>query len=149
MDKSYENGKKIYFVFFLLFVCGITAILIYHLFDLKFEGSRPACFVNLFMHIYCPGCGGSRAFDFLLHGQMLKSAASNPIVLYGFMMFFYYFIPASYTYVIKKDGIKHHKFHMWTLYGLLIIVVGFFLLRNVLLLAFHYDYLGDCLNYWI
>lgn len=148
-NQSYENGKKLYVVLLVFVVVGLMAAILYHVLNLRVEGSQPTCFVNDFMHIYCPGCGGSRAIDWLLHGHILKSAAANPIVIYSLFLFLYYFIPATYTYAIKRDGNKHHKFHMWTLYGLLVVVVGFFIIRNVLLVAFHYDYLGDCLDYWI
>lgn len=33
-------------------------------------------------HLYCPGCGGTRAFYYLLHGRFLQSIISNPFVFY-------------------------------------------------------------------
>lgn len=32
--------------------------------------------------IYCPACGGTRAFYYLMSGQILNSFKSNPFVLY-------------------------------------------------------------------
>lgn len=41
------------------------------------------CLFHLLTGLYCPGCGGTRAVWYLLHGQILKSLQYHPLVLYG------------------------------------------------------------------
>lgn len=147
--QTYKNGKKLYIITCILLGIGFVCFLFYHIYDFTFSGHGPACAMNAFFHIYCPGCGGTRALDYLLHGRLLMSLGCHPVILYLVLLFLSYFIPATYTYVIKRNGSKYYRFHPWTLYLLLAIILGSFVLRNVLLIVFHYDFIGDCLPYWI
>lgn len=148
-NTNYKNGKKLYIITCILVGIGFLCFLLYHGFDFQFSGHLSTCFMNAFWHIYCPGCGGTRAIDYLLHGQLLKSLASHPVIVYLAALFLSYFLPATYTYVMKRNGKKYYRFHPWTLFVLLGIIVGFFVLRNLLLVFGHYDFLGDCLKYWV
>ncbi|MDR3730157.1 MAG: DUF2752 domain-containing protein [Oscillospiraceae bacterium] len=47
------------------------------------QPSLPACWFYTRWHIYCPGCGGTRAFIALLSGRMLDSLWFHPAVLVG------------------------------------------------------------------
>ena len=60
------------------------------------EVREERCYFSSELHLYCPGCGGSRA------------------VLYE-----------------------------WEAWGILVVVLGFFIVRNLLLIFFGIDYLGD------
>lgn len=41
------------------------------------------CLFHQLTGLYCPGCGGTRAVKYLLHGQLLKSFQYHPLVLYA------------------------------------------------------------------
>jgi hypothetical protein len=41
----------------------------------------PRCPVYETFHIYCPGCGGTRAVSALLHGRLMDALHSNPLVV--------------------------------------------------------------------
>lgn len=47
------------------------------------QPSLPACWFYTRWHIYCLGCGGTRAFIALLSGRMLDSLWFHPAVLVG------------------------------------------------------------------
>ena len=38
--------------------------------------------------------------------------------------------------------------YQWEMWGILVVIAGFFILRNVLLVVFGVDYLGDLASYW-
>lgn len=142
----YQTHKKMYYCALSLSLAGIIALCLYHYFDYDFYGIKDPCFFKAFLHIYCPGCGGTRAVDAFLHGNFVQSFLYHPVIVYVFAMFLMYFIPATYTFLINRDGKLHYKFHMATLWGLLAVVVGHFIVRNVLLLCFGIDYLHDFIS---
>lgn len=40
------------------------------------------CVFQLLTGLYCPGCGGTRALKYLLHGDIRKSLQYHPLVCY-------------------------------------------------------------------
>lgn len=45
------------------------------------------CLFHLLTGLYCPGCGGTRAVYYLLHGQLVTSLQFHPLVLYMAVVF--------------------------------------------------------------
>ncbi len=89
------------------------------------------CFFSEFLGIYCPGCGGTRAFNALFHGRFLLALWYHPLVPYmilvggGFML----------TQGLNRIGIRQvrgWRFHHWYLYGAIALVVCNLLVKNVL-----------------
>lgn len=140
---TYSIHKRLYFCALILFLAGFAILVLYHCFDYAFYGIKDPCFFKVFLHMYCPGCGGTRAVDSFLHGHFVQSFLYHPVIVYVFVMFLFYFIPATYTFLLKRDGKLHYKFHMASLWGLLGIIVIHFIARNILLLCFGIDYLHD------
>ena len=52
----------------------------------------PPCILHHFTGLYCPGCGGTRAFIALTHGQFLKSLYYHPLVLYTVVCLTWYLL---------------------------------------------------------
>lgn len=148
-DTNYKTGQKLYIIACCFNIFCLFGLIIYHIFDMQLAGHGSTCFVNYYWHIYCPGCGGTRAFDYLMHGNFIKSIMAHPVNLYLAVIYLSYFFRATYTYVIKKDGRRYYKFHPWTLIVLVIVVAITFVTRNAIMIYFKYDFLGDCLQYWI
>jgi hypothetical protein len=50
----------------------------------------PRCPIYETFHLYCPGCGGTRAVHALLHGRLADALHFNPllVVLLPFLLFF-------------------------------------------------------------
>ncbi len=42
----------------------------------------PQCPVFRYLHLYCPGCGATRALAALLHGQLLAALHYNALVVF-------------------------------------------------------------------
>lgn len=99
------------------------------------------------LHIYCPGCGGTRASFHMLHLHPIKSFLYHPIVPFAVLILADYFIGAIIT-LIKRNGRRYYYLKDWFCYIALVIVLGNFIIRNVLLIGFHIDYIGDLLQYW-
>lgn len=132
----------------ILAVCAIVAAFFYRgvLDTLPGNGRISACPMHDLWHIYCPGCGGTRAMIALLRGQLLHSLACNPLSAYAVVGFMVYDIRAAVAIARDERRVLHLK--AWYFWAMLAITVVFFILRNVLLIRFGIDYLGDLGSYW-
>lgn len=108
--------------------------------------SPTPCYLNKFFHIYCPGCGGTRALTELLNFNFFKSFIYNPIIIYSALIFACYYVCTTISILTKKYNF--FKFHMIYIYiGIILLVVNF-ILKNILAIFFHIDPLGDISYYW-
>ncbi len=105
------------------------------------------CIFQRAMHIYCPGCGGTRACFHMLHLHPVESFLYHPIIPFVVLILADYYIGAVIT-LIKHNGKRYYYLRDWFCYIALAIVLGNFIIRNVLLIGFHIDYIGDLLRYW-
>lgn len=102
----------------------------------------PPCGLKSFFHLYCPGCGGTRALEHLLHLRLMQSLLCNPLVLFMALSLIYYWFKTLIE-LIRQHGDAFFSIHLGFLWAFLIILVVFFFIRNFLLLKFGIDYLGE------
>ncbi len=132
----------------LLAVCAVIAAFVYRGFldGLPGDGRVSLCPMHDLWHIYCPGCGGTRAMVALLRGQIVHSLACNPLSAYlaaGFVAF-----DVRAAIAIARDEPRALHLRAWYFWLLLAITVVFFVLRNVMLVSFGVDYLGELRPFW-
>lgn len=106
------------------------------------------CSIHEILHLYCPGCGGTRAVYEFLNFHWIRSFCTHPLVLFIAVILVEYYIGAIVT-LVRNDGKRYYYLRVWFCYAALGIVVLNTVLRNVLLVYFHYDYIGDLLPYWM
>ncbi len=84
-------------------------------------------------HLYCTGCGGTRAFNALIHFKFLDSLRYNPIVLIGAISFVIYEI-TMIVYLIK--GIKRpFLLKPWMVWTFLTFWFSYAIIRDILLVC--------------
>lgn len=105
------------------------------------------CGMKVFFHLYCPGCGGTRAVEHLIHFQFVESLQSNPLVLIMAAISVYYWGKALYM-LIKNKGEAHYRINAGPFLAFLAIMLIFFVVRNILLVHFGVDYLGELAKYY-
>lgn len=120
-----------------IFYIGLAALpvgmLIYYFFEdiiypfLPFQG----CVWDNLLGIYCPGCGGTRAFRAFLKGDFLSSFWYHPLVGYCIIIYCIY-MGSHFLSLLSKGRVKGVYFRNWFLYGALIILVVNFLAKNYL-----------------
>lgn len=122
----------------LLLVGG--GLLLYLLLAQRF---RFLCPFSFFAHLYCPGCGATRALAALLHLDLPRALAANPCVPLLALVLLYYEV-AFLRAALRGRGRVSSLPAILFAYALL----AFFLLRNLLLVGFHIDPLGDLIQFW-
>lgn len=104
------------------------------------------CFWNRYMHIYCPTCGITRVFDSVLHLRFAEAAKENICILALILLTAYFDIRAFVALLRHEEKIFKVKLvYLWIFLACLIIHA---IVRNILLIRFGIDPLGDNLAYW-
>lgn len=98
------------------------------------------CVFHTLTGLYCPGCGGTRAVKYLLHGQVFKSVYYHPFVLYGGVLFGWFMISHTLERLTggKVKGMKYRD--AYTYVGVAILLLNF-VLKNAARLVLGYDIL--------
>lgn len=132
----------------LLAIAMVIFAFVYRGYIDSIEGSDrySSCPFHDFVHLYCPGCGGTRAMIAIFQGRWIHSLLCNPVSLYLFLGFVAMDIRAALRIYRNQD--RPVRVPMGYLWGLLGLSLANFMVRNVLLVVFGIDYLGDLLPFW-
>lgn len=102
------------------------------------------CIMLATCHLYCPGCGGTRAFFAFMQGHIWASLMYNPAVVLGVILILYYEVKVGYIIWRDQEQAKYK--------GSLVPVclyIGFILIyaiiRDVALVKYGVDWLGNIL----
>lgn len=139
---------KIWFsIINLTLVFGILYFILYKTLSFEVTFTFMPCILHDIVHIYCPGCGGTRALVALLNFNFIESFLSNPLVIFILIIFSYFYFGILIT-ILKNNGKQYFKFGNWIIYGLVIILIFTGIIRNIIMVFNGYDYLGDLYRYW-
>jgi hypothetical protein len=83
------------------FAGGLSYTLAVHPADAG-AASSPTCLVKLTTGFDCPGCGGTRAFWFLAHGDIPAAARSHLLAVFAAPFLVYLYIAWSANLVFKR-----------------------------------------------
>lgn len=103
---------------------------VYTLFDPAETVWMPKCPVYTLTGLNCPGCGSQRALHALLHGDIGEAFRANALL--------FLFVPLIITLAVgeinNKRWPRFYKavFHPVMIYGILAIVVGWAIVRNII-----------------
>ncbi len=109
-------------------------------------GAFAGCFIAHGLHIYCPGCGGTRAALALLRFDFAEAFRLNPTVPVSAALFIVLDIVAAVNIAKGRDRVLTARFRPLMAY--VIFVAAVFVTRNVLLCFFGVDIVGDLGRYW-
>lgn len=129
-----EQEDRLCLIGLVFLTCGAAAGFLY----LKWLERMPelsGCIFYRLFHLYCPGCGGTRAALALLGGDLLASVRYHPVVLYSAAVFGW-FVASRLLEHLHVPGVHGAKYHDWYLYGALALLAANCIVRNVLLLCF-------------
>ena len=94
----YKSGKLLFYFETMVLLIYIGVSIFYNTTNFTLVHSYSTCLLLNLTGYYCPGCGGTRAFENLVHLHLLKSFYYNPVVLIGFL----FFIVSWASYILNK-----------------------------------------------
>ncbi len=130
---------------FLLYNLSLAAaglLLLLYLFLLRVAGAPFLCFFSFASHLYCPGCGMTRATEALLRLDLATSLSTNPMALLLLFTLVYYEVA---FFLAMRRG---QRVSPWPLILFAAALLLYFVLRNLLLVFGGIDPLGDLIIYW-
>ena len=99
------------------------------------------CTIHRTLNLYCPVCGGTRSLYSVLRFDIISAIRFHAFVPFAIGIFIYCDIRAFMAIVKKQERVIY--LHKWSGFVFLGIFLGYFILRNVLLVAFRIDLTGD------
>lgn len=93
-------------------------------------GFFPVCPLHAMTGLNCPGCGLTRGFHALFHGDVLAALHFNALLpVFGFI--FAYLSLSMFLTAFRGRGLSWKIFSPQALYGFLFIIAAFFVVRNL------------------
>lgn len=144
-----KNRKRLIGQFFLMnaaFVAIAVAFVLIALLKQRVYLPIFECVSYKFFHLYCPLCGGTRAI-FALFGFDLISA-------FKYNLFLFYLSFAVIVYDVKacigvfKGKIDAFFVPKWLVWVTSVLFVVFFVGRNLIMIVWGIDPIGDLVGYW-
>ena len=139
--------RRILFWFLILNISLLSASIIYGFVTAEAlaEGREAVeCVFKHNMKMYCPGCGGSRSLLYLLRFDIIDSFIYYPAL--PLMLLFVIDIDIrAFISFIKDSTAALSGFNKMSLVSIPILILLNFILKNVLLIGFGIDILGDIL----
>lgn len=105
-----------------------AAVLLF-VFDPAASSVFPPCVFHALTGLHCPGCGSLRAFHSLLHGEVLRALAFNPLTTAAVPLLCAGIVRESRRIVSGRD--LDWRLPAWAIYALLALLLAFGIARNL------------------
>jgi hypothetical protein len=96
--------------------------------------SLPGCGLNRLTGLHCPGCGSTRAVNHLLRGDLRAAVGDNSLLVLGAPLLAIGWV--WHARRLSRAGRSRGEVPRWAIYTILVVVVSFWILRNVNLYPF-------------
>ena len=110
-------------------VVGATAVSAVAYFNPVTAGFFPQCPLHQLTGLNCPGCGLTRGFHALFHGDILGALGYNALIPF-YVFLFGYIALTMVLIVFRGRGLSTKIFHPKFVYGFLIFSLVFGVVRN-------------------
>ncbi len=112
-----------------ILIVGAGAFIVGH-FNPTTAGFFPVCPLYYLTGIHCPGCGLTRGFHALFHGDVLTALHFNALLpIYAFV--FGFLVVSMFLIAVRGRGLSWKIFPSSAMYGFLVLAAAFFVLRNL------------------
>ena len=98
----------------------------------------PPCWFYKLTGLHCPGCGTGRAAVAVLNGDLALAFRNQPLMMILIPFVFYYLLKVYIAYVFGRDVLPFFKIGTKFAIGLLIVILLYWVLRNIPIAPFTY-----------
>ena len=126
---SKKDEKILYWILLGILACGTEIFFI-----VKYTGysiELTMCVLLRLTGLYCPGCGGTRAFLLLLRGHFLASMYYHPVVFYGAAIIIWYLFSHTIEYLSKGKYAIGMRYRDIYLYAALVLILINWIVKNL------------------
>lgn len=109
---------------------GVAGALIVAWFNPVTAGFFPQCPLYQMTGLACPGCGLTRGFHALFHGDVLTALDYNAMLPF-YVLFFAYLAASLGSVAARGRGFSFKPFQPKLVYGFLVVSVAFAVTRNL------------------
>jgi len=118
-----------------MFLFGAAAIILLRVFDPATSGVFPPCPLRYLTGLYCPGCGSLRAVHALLHGELGRAWAMNPLMIVS-LPFVTYGLVSEALRELRGNGLPEVMLPASWIRAFCVVVVLYAVARNLPLYPF-------------
>lgn len=136
--------KRRFFFWYNAALLALAAGVLVYLFLLREAGLPFLCLFAATSHLYCPGCGCTRALEALFRLDLPASLAANPMVLWLLGTLIYYEV----VFFLSAFGRRPVRVSSRPAVVFAFALLGYTALRDLLLVFCGIDPLGDLIQYW-
>jgi len=134
MENSLQDGSESSKLERIFAGAGILAVgagaFVVAYFNPTTAGFFPVCPLYSLTGIHCPGCGLTRGFHALFHGDFLTALHFNALLPVYALVFGFMFV-SMVLVAVRGRGLSWKIFPPSAMYGLLVLAAAFFVLRNL------------------
>lgn len=140
------TDKVLYRFGLILFIAGIIASILQNLGVVTLPQLLYPCLFHRITGLYCPGCGGTRAFTSLLQGHFFSCFRYHPFVFYCFMMYVLFMTSHTLKWLYDRKNKKKASrkspfarglsFRICYVYIGIVIILIQWMLKNLFLLIY-------------
>lgn len=120
----------------IFFITGITALIIKGIAVRYNINMLTECQFRHLTGLYCPGCGGTRAFIYLIHGNIPKSILYHPLVIYAVILTAFFYMSQTFRFLTHGMVKGMHLKYIYLYIALFLVVVNF-IIKNIILITRH------------
>ena len=110
----------------------------------------PSIWIKCLLHdrlfLYCPFCGGTRAVEALLRFDLGGALTANPLVVVFLLLALILDVVVLIRLLLGREKLLPLP-RLWWIVPLAVMIV-YAVVRNWLMIAYHYDPLGDLDTFW-
>jgi len=115
---------------------GVLLLWLYYNVNPSGQSFIPKCPFHSITGYHCPGCGSQRALHDFLHGNFIAGFKHNVLIGIAVLVFLYkgFILIRSYFFPQKTKNLLYHPKTAWFI---LILVLSFWILRNIPVFPFN------------